>query len=375
MHVPDGFLDAPTSVATGVIAAAAVAVSLRGARRELAGSAAGPAGPAAMGAERTAPLAGLTAAFIFAVQMLNFPVAAGTSGHLLGGALAAILVGPFTGVLCVSVVLLLQAILFADGGLTALGTNITCMALITVVVAHLVFRTLLRLLPAGRSTVTASAFVAALVSVPASALFFTLLYAVGGTTDVPIGSVAAAMGGVHVLIGIGEGVITALTVGAVIAVRPDLVHGARGLHRPLKLKVNGELVDAPAPAATNAATAAPASAPRSSRAVWLGGLAASLVLAGFVSFYASSSPDGLEKVAGDHGIDEAAEEHAVADGPLADYGVSGVDDARLSGGLAGVIGVGVTAAAGTGVFVVVRRRETSGHTTGGSAADRDHERV
>lgn len=350
-------------------AAAAVAVSLRGARRELAGSATGPAGPAAMGAERTAPLAGLTAAFIFAVQMLNFPVAAGTSGHLLGGALAAILVGPFTGVLCVSVVLLLQAVLFADGGLTALGTNITCMALITVVVAHLVFRGLLRLLPAGRSTVTASAFVAALVSVPAAALFFTLLYAIGGTTDVPIGSVAAAMGGVHVLIGIGEGVITALTVGAVIAVRPDLVHGARGLHRPLKLKVNGELVDAPAPAAT---TAAPASAPRSSRAVWLGGLAASLVLAGFVSFYASASPDGLEKVAGDHGIDKAAEEHAVADGPLADYGVSGVDDARLSGGLAGVIGVGVTAAAGTGVFVVVRRRENSGHE---DAADRDHQKV
>ncbi|MGW0603351.1 energy-coupling factor ABC transporter permease [Streptomyces sp. NPDC002640] len=349
MHVPDGFLDAPTSLATGAVAAAAVAVSLRGARRELAGRAA----VGAAGAERTAPLAGLTAAFVFAVQMLNFPVAAGTSGHLLGGALAAVLVGPFTGVLCVSVVLLLQAILFADGGLTALGTNITCMAVVTVVVAHLVFRTLLRVLPAGRSTVTASAFVAALLSVPASALFFTLLYAVGGTTDVPIGQVAAAMGGVHVLIGIGEGVITALTVGAVIAVRPDLVHGARSLSRPLKLKVGGELVDAPAPAA------APATAPRSSRAVWLGGLAASLVLAGFVSFYASASPDGLEKVATDHGIDRAAEEHAVADGPLADYGVSGVDDARLSVGLAGVIGVGVTAAVGTGVFLIVRRRETS----------------
>ncbi|WP_151774440.1 energy-coupling factor ABC transporter permease [Streptomyces abyssomicinicus] len=355
MHVPDGFLDAPTSVATGVIAAGAVALSLRGARRELAGSAAaGPtAGAAGPGAERTAPLAGLTAAFIFAVQMLNFPVAAGTSGHLLGGALAAILVGPFTGVLCVSVVLLLQAIMFADGGLTALGTNITCMALVTVVVAHLVFRTLLRVLPAGRSTVTASAFVAALISVPASALFFTLLYAVGGTTDVPIGSVAAAMGGVHILIGIGEGVITALTVGAVIAVRPDLVHGARGLARPLKLKVGGELVDAPA------APAAAGPAPRSSRAVWFAGLAASLVLAGFVSFYASASPDGLEKVAVDHGIDRGAEEHAVADGPLADYGVSGVDDERLSVGLAGVIGVGVTAAVGTGVFLVVRRRESA----------------
>ncbi|MET8574254.1 energy-coupling factor ABC transporter permease [Streptomyces sp. NPDC005012] len=366
MHVPDGFLDAPTSVATGAMAAAAVAVSLRGARRELAGQAG--AGPA--GAERTAPLAGLTAAFVFAVQMLNFPVAAGTSGHLLGGALAAILVGPFTGVLCVSVVLLLQAILFADGGLTALGTNITCMAVVTVVVAHLVFRTLLRVLPAGRSTVTASAFAAALLSVPASALFFTLLYAVGGTTDVPIGQVAAAMGGVHVLIGIGEGVITALTVGAVIAVRPDLVHGARGLSRPLKLRVGGALVDAPAAPAA----AAPAAAPKSSRAVPLAGLAASLVLAGFVSFYASASPDGLEKVATDHGIDRAAEEHAVADGPLADYGVSGVDDERLSVGLAGVIGVGVTAAVGTGVFLAVRRRETS-RATGDEAGATDRERI
>ncbi|MDH6226518.1 energy-coupling factor ABC transporter permease [Streptomyces sp. MJP52] len=367
MHVPDGFLDAPTSLATGVTAAGAVALSLRGARRELSaspvtGATAGAAGP---GAERTAPLAGLAAAFIFAVQMLNFPVAAGTSGHLLGGALAAILVGPFTGVLCVSVVLLLQAIMFADGGLTALGTNITCMAVVTVVVAHLVFRTLLRVLPAGRSTVTASAFVAALVSVPASALFFTLLYAVGGTTDVPIGRVAAAMGGVHVLIGIGEGVITALTVGAVVAVRPDLVHGARGLTRPLKLKVNGELVDAPA------RQAAPAAAPRSSRAVWLTGLAASLVLAGFVSFYASASPDGLEKVAADHGIDKAAEEHAVADGPLADYGVGGVDDERLSAGLAGVIGVGVTAAVGTGVLLVVRRRGTTARSAADGAAVRE----
>ncbi|WP_166022186.1 energy-coupling factor ABC transporter permease [Streptomyces chilikensis] len=367
MHVPDGFLDAPTSLATGVTAAGAVALSLRGARRELSaspvtGATAGAAGP---GAERTAPLAGLAAAFIFAVQMLNFPVAAGTSGHLLGGALAAILVGPFTGVLCVSVVLLLQAIMFADGGLTALGTNITCMAVVTVVVAHLVFRTLLRVLPAGRSTVTASAFVAALVSVPASALFFTLLYAVGGTTDVPIGRVAAAMGGVHVLIGIGEGVITALTVGAVVAVRPDLVHGARGLARPLKLKVNGELVDAPA------RQAAPAAAPRSSRAVWLTGLAASLVLAGFVSFYASASPDGLEKVAADHGIDKAAEEHAVADGPLADYGVGGVDDERLSAGLAGVIGVGVTAAVGTGVLLVVRRRGTTARSAADGAAVRE----
>ncbi|GGV86168.1 hypothetical protein GCM10010294_66530 [Streptomyces griseoloalbus] len=339
MHAPDGFINAPVSAAAGLVAVGAVAVSLRGARREL--------------DERTAPLAGLVAAFIFAVQMLNFPVAAGTSGHLLGGALAAILVGPYTGVLCVSVVLLMQAVLFADGGLTALGVNITDMAIVTTVVAYALFRTLVTVLPRTRRSVTVASFIAALVSVPASALVFTLLYAIGGTADVSLGKVVTAMVGVHVLIGIGEAVITALTVGAVIAVRPDLVHGARGLRQRLKLRVNGELVDAP----ETGPEPVPVTA-RGQRRFWITGLAASLVLAGFVSFYASADPDGLEKVATDHGIDEKAREHAIADSPLADYGVEDVDDARLSGGLAGVIGVGVTVVAGTGVFWVVRRRRT-----------------
>jgi cobalt/nickel transport system permease protein len=337
VHVPDGFIDAPISAATGVVAAAAVAVSLRGARREL--------------DERTAPLAGLVAAFIFAVQMLNFPVAAGTSGHLLGGALAAILVGPYTGVLCVSVVLLMQGILFADGGLTALGVNITDMAVVTTVVAYAVFRGLVKVLPRGRGSITAASFVAAVLSVPAAAAAFTLIYAVGGTTDVSLGKVATAMIGVHVLIGIGEAAITALTVGAVVAVRPDLVYGARGLQQKLKLRVGDELVDVP--------DTAPVAAARSHRKVWITGLVTSLVLAGFVSFYASASPDGLEKVAADKGIDAKTEEHATADSPLADYGVKDVEDARLSGGLAGVIGVGVTVVAGSTVFWAVRRRRNA----------------
>ncbi|MGW4494352.1 energy-coupling factor ABC transporter permease [Streptomyces sp. NPDC004376] len=339
MHVPDGFIDAPTSAVTGVVAAGALAVSLRGARREL-------------GEERAAPLAGLVAAFIFAVQMLNFPVAAGTSGHLLGGALAAILVGPYTAVLCVSVVLLMQGVLFADGGLTALGVNITDMAITTTVVSYAVFRGLLALLPRTRRSVTGASFVAALVSVPAAAVVFTLIYAIGGTTDVSLGKVATAMIGVHVLIGIGEAVITALTVGAVVAVRPDLVYGARGLRRRLRLRVNGELVDAPS------ATPAPVAARTSRRTLWITGLVTSLVLAGFVSFYASANPDGLEKVAHDQGIDRKSERHASADSPLADYGVKDVSDARLSGGLAGVIGVGVTVVAGSAVFWAVRRRRS-----------------
>ncbi len=254
MHVPDGFIDLPVSAATGAVAAVAVAVSLRGARRELGG------GPGeGLGGERAAPLAGLVAAFIFAAQMLNFPVAAGTSGHLLGGALAAILVGPYTGVLCVSVVLLMQGVLFADGGLTALGVNITDMAVVAVPVAYVVFRGLVKMLPRGRGAVTAASFVAALVSVPAAAVAFTGLYALGGTTDVEIGKVFAAMVGVHVLIGIGEAVITALTVGAVMAVRPDLVYGARDLRAPLRLASATAGAPAPAGAPVPAgATAVPA---------------------------------------------------------------------------------------------------------------------
>ena len=226
MHVPDGFIDAPVSIAAGAVAVAGVGVALRGARREL--------------DDRTAPLAGLTAAFVFAAQMLNFPVAAGTSGHLLGGTLAAILVGPYTGVLCVSVVLLMQGLLFADGGLTALGVNITTMALTTVVVGYGLFRLLVRVLPKTRASVSGAAFAAAVVSVPAAAGVFTLVYALGGTADVSIGKVAAAMVGVHVLIGIGEALITAVTVSSVLAVRPDLVYGARGLMEPLKLRTAAE---------------------------------------------------------------------------------------------------------------------------------------
>ncbi|UQA94969.1 energy-coupling factor ABC transporter permease [Streptomyces halobius] len=372
MHVPDGFINAPVSVATGAVAAAAVAVSLRGARRELVGASQG----GGYGAERTAPLAGLVAAFIFAVQMLNFPVAAGTSGHLLGGALAAILVGPYTGVLCVSVVLLMQGVLFADGGLTALGVNITDMAIVTTVVAYAIFRGLVKVLPRRRPSVTVAAFAAALVSVPAAAAAFTGLYALGGTADVSIGKVFTAMVGVHVLIGIGEAVITALTVGAVIAVRPDLVYGARGLTKPLELRTvqvaapgAGEVTTAArekaagtAGTGTEAGTGIEPAAPaprRSTRRVWLAGVAAALVCAGGVSYYASASPDGLEKVAHDQGIDAKAEEHAAKDSPLADYGVKDIADPWLSGGLAGVIGVGATLAVGTGVFVVLRRRKSA----------------
>ena len=222
MHVPDGFISAPWSLATGVVAAGAVALALRGARREL--------------DDRTAPLAGLVATFVFAGQMVNFPVAAGTSGHRLGGALAAVLVGPWTATLCLTVVLLVQALLFADGGLTALGTNVTLMGVIGVWVGYAVFRVTARALTAAatrhrrpRPFIPVAAGVGAFASVPAAAAGFALLFAVGGTAPIALSTLLSAMVGVHLAIGVGEAVITALVVGSVLAVRPDLVHGARGL--------------------------------------------------------------------------------------------------------------------------------------------------
>ena len=219
MHVPDGFIDAPVSLAAGAVAVAGVGVCLRGARREL--------------DDRTAPLAGLVAAFVFAAQLLNFPVAAGTSGHLLGGALAAALVGPYAGASCIAVVLLVQA-LFADGGLTALGVNVTNMSIVGLSVAYLTMRLLLAVLPRERWSVVVASGAGALLSVPAAALGFVAFFAAGGTADVPIGTVASAMVSVHVLIGIGEAVVTGATVASVLAVRPDLVHAARGLRTPLE---------------------------------------------------------------------------------------------------------------------------------------------
>src|SRR3954454_20554432 len=217
MHVPDGFIDIPVSAVAGAVAVGAVAISLRGARREL--------------DERTAPLAALVAVFVFSVQMLNFPVAAGTSGHLLGGMLAAVLVGPFTASLVISIVLFVQCLFFADGGLSALGVNIVDMAVVGVGVGWVLFFVVRAALPRRRTAIVAAAVIGAVVSVPAAALMVTGFYAVGGTSSVPVGTVLTAMVGVHTLIGIGEAAITAVTLTTVLAVRPDLVFGARAALR------------------------------------------------------------------------------------------------------------------------------------------------
>ena len=211
MHIPDGFIDLPTSAAFATASSIAVAGAVKGARRQL--------------SEQSAPLAGLTAVFIFAVQMLNFPVAAGTSGHLIGAALAMVLVGPYAATLALVVVLIIQAFLFADGGLTALGLSIFNMAVISVWVSFAVFMVLKKLLPKTKSWLVVATFVSALISVPAAAVGFVIQYAIGANATFSVGAVLNAMVGTHILIGIGEAIITALTVSAVLASRSDLVFG------------------------------------------------------------------------------------------------------------------------------------------------------
>jgi len=215
LHIPTDVVNGPTSLVFAALAALAIGACVVVARRDL--------------DERLVPLAGLATAFIFAAQMLNFPVAAGVSGHLLGGALAAALLGPWLGALCVTVVIVIQALLFADGAVTALGLNVVNMALISTFVAYGVLTLALKLLPRTRWGLSVSVFAAAVVSVVAASAGFLLQFWIGGeSVGQSFGAIATAILGTHVLVGIGEGVITAGAVTAVALARPDLVHALRG---------------------------------------------------------------------------------------------------------------------------------------------------
>jgi cobalt/nickel transport system permease protein len=231
LHISNGVLGGPVLAAYALLAGLGVALCVHRGRRDL--------------DDRLAPMAGLVAAFIFAVQMLNFPVLAGVSGHLLGGTLAALLVGPWVGALCVTVVLVVQALVFADGGVTALGANIANMALLNTAAGYLLIVGLLRVLPRTPRGLAVTAMIASVAGVVAAAMGFVLQYALGGATPLngALAPVAALMAGTHVLIGIGEGLITATTVVAVAKVRPDLVYALRG-RRPAA--VPAEPVGSPA---------------------------------------------------------------------------------------------------------------------------------
>ena len=206
MHIPDGFLDTDVALACAVPAAVAVGIGLRKAGTDL--------------DERRVPLLGVTAAFVFAAQMLNFPVAGGTSGHFLGAALAAILLGPWLACLTLAVVLGVQAFVFADGGITALGANILNMGVIGALLVGAIMHHARRLAPRAILPIAGAG---AWCAVMAGAAATSVELALSGT--VPLHTVLPAMLGTHALIGAGEAIITVAAVSAVLSTRPDLVRG------------------------------------------------------------------------------------------------------------------------------------------------------
>ena len=210
MHIPDGFLSPEVAIATAAVTAGTLAYGVRRADAQL--------------DDRRIPLVGVTGAFVFAAQMLNFPVAGGTSGHVLGAALAATLLGPWLACLVLAVVITTQALLFADGGITALGANILNMGVIGALCTGALMLGTRRLLR-SRGALLAVAGGGAWLAVMAGAAATSFELALSGT--VPLATVLPAMLGVHALIGVGEVVVTVAAVSAVAATRPDLVAGSR----------------------------------------------------------------------------------------------------------------------------------------------------
>ncbi|AFY33455.1 energy-coupling factor ABC transporter permease [Calothrix sp. PCC 7507] len=303
MHIPDGFISVPVAAATGVISVAALGVALG--RSQV-----------AFGIRR-APILGLTTAFIFAAQMINFPVAGGTSGHLLGGTLAAIILdSPWAGTLCIATVLIIQAVLFADGGITALGTNILNMGLIGVWVGWVLTQTLQRLFGGSQGRLPLAAGIAAGISVVVAAIACAIELALSGTA--PIGIVLPAMTGTHILIGIGEGLITGSVLTYLAKARPDLLPGEQQKFRG-----------------------------------WLVPVVSIFLIAGVLSLFASAWPDGLEKVAENTGFIKLAENvRVIVPTPLADYSIQGLGTIGTS--IAGLIGSAVCFAVAFGIAKVVK---------------------
>lgn len=209
MHIPDGFVSGEINAATFAVSGVVAAVAIRKAGKEL--------------GERQAPLLGVTAAFIFAAQMINFPVGGGTSGHFLGAMLAAVLLGPLNAFLVMTVVLSVQCFLFADGGATALGTNVLNMGLIGGFLSYYVFVFARMLAPKSRGGFLAAVAVGSWVSVVAGAATCAAELGLSGT--VPMKVVVTAMVGIHAVTGIGEALITSAVVSLVMGVRPDLIRG------------------------------------------------------------------------------------------------------------------------------------------------------
>ena len=211
MHIPDGFVSTGTAAATWLASAGSLGYAVRRVNQEL--------------NERQVPLMGVTAAFIFAAQMMNFTVVGGTSGHLLGGALAAILLGPWAAMLVLTSVLAVQALIFQDGGLLALGANVFNMAVVGVLVGWVAYTALRRLLGDSRRIMILAGFAAGWLSVFVASLVAAVELVISGTS--PWAVALPAMGLVHALIGVGEGLITVGVLAFLQATRPDLLASSR----------------------------------------------------------------------------------------------------------------------------------------------------
>lgn len=298
LHIPDGFLNLVISLICWVITVITLRAAISKTNKSL--------------GEKQVPLMGIMAAFIFAAQMINFPVAGGTSGHLLGGALAAIVLGPWAGMLVMTAVIAVQALLIQDGGLLVMGANILNMGLITAAIGYGLYRSVLG---RSRGTKLVVAGVAAWLSVMAGALATALQLWLSGTSSLQ--TVVIAMLSVHALIGVGEALITVAALGFILRTRPDLL-GEKSVSA------------------------------QGGRGWVLAGIVISLIVV-LLSPLASANPDGLERVAEDLGFLNTAQSAPFE--VLPDYTVPFLGETPLSTVIAGAIGVIVLLAL---VFIVGR---------------------
>jgi len=308
MHVPDGFMNVTMSAATGVISFGTLWAYIRSAKDLV--------------ADKFIALTGMMSALIFVLQMINFPIAAGTSGHLLGGALAVIVLGPRLGLICLSVVVIIQSLLFADGGLSALGVNVLNMAIVTSATSWFIVKYWIKFIGKNKTSIVSVSVLAGILSVVFSSIAFTIQYAIGGTISIPVGTVLLAMVTTHFIIGFGEGVITALIITLLIRVRPDLIYAyERSDENTTKVSFYGLFIIL-------------------------------ILLLSLVTPFASSSPDGLESVAEEFGFTQTDGIVLLLD----DYGISAVNNDFISTILSALLGVIVLAI----MFNLIISRRKSG---------------
>ena len=308
MHVPDGFMNITMSAATGVISFGTLWAYIRSAKDLI--------------ADKFIALTGMMSALIFVLQMINFPVAAGTSGHLLGGALAVIVLGPRLGLICLSVVVIIQSLLFADGGLSALGVNVLNMAIVTTTTSWFIVKYWIKFIGKNKTSIVTVSVLAGILSVVFSSIAFTIQYAIGGTISIPVGTVLIAMVTTHLIIGLGEGIITALIITLLMRVRPDLVYAFdRNDKNTTKVSFYGLFIIL-------------------------------ILLLSLVTPFASSSPDGLESVAEEFGFTQTDGIVLLLD----DYGISAINNNFVSTVLSALLGITVVAI----MFNLIITRRKSG---------------